>query len=67
MAKLNLDLTLLPNYRVKTFYTKLFPPPPRLLPCARAWERRLSTSLHWPALWANMYGGLSTNWEADIA
>ena len=27
MAKLNLDLTLLPNYRVKTFYTKLFPPP----------------------------------------
>ena len=33
--RLNIDLTLFPNYRVKTFYEKLTYPSPRRLPTAR--------------------------------
>ena len=65
--RLNVDLTLLPNYRVKTFYEKLTYPSPRRLPTAGAWEKRLHTPLPWPSIWSHIYGGLSTNWEADIA
>ena len=65
--RLHIDLTLLPNYRVKTFYEKLTHPSPGRLPTAGAWERRLNTPLPWPHIWSNIYGGLSTNWEADIA
>ena len=65
--RLNLDLTLLPNYRVKTFYEKLTYPSPRRLPTAGAWEKRLHTPLPWASIWSHLYGGLSTNWEADIA
>ena len=67
LDRLNVDLTLLPNYRVKTFYEKLTYPSPGRLPTAGAWERRLHTSLPWPHIWSHIYGGLSTNWEADIA
>ena len=64
--RLNLDLSLLPDYNVKTFYTKLVNPPPRRLPCTLAWEGKLSTPLPWRDIWPGIYGGLSTNWEADI-
>ena len=59
-------LTLLPDYKVCTFYEKLAHPSPRSLPCTGAWERRLATPLPWPNIWSNIYSGLSTNWEADI-
>ena len=38
--RLNVDLTLLPNYRIKTFYEKLTYPSPGRLPTAGAWEKR---------------------------
>ena len=65
--RLNLDLTLLPDYNVKTVYVKLVNPPPWRLPCTLAWEGNLSTPLPWHDIWPGIYGGLSTNWEADIA
>ena len=65
--RLNLDLTLLPDYNVKTFYAKHVNPSPRRLPCTFAWERKLSITLLWRSIWARIYGGLSTNWEPDIA
>ena len=64
--RLNLDLSLLPDYNAKTFYVKLVNPPPRRLPCTLAWEGKLSTLLPWRDIWPGIYGGLSTNWEADI-
>ena len=64
---LDTDLTLFPAYKVKTFYAKLAFPSPEDLPCASAWERRLHTPLPWSSLWLRIYGGLSMNWEADIA
>ena len=64
--RLNIDMTLLPDYKVRTFYEKLAHPSPRSLPCTGAWERRLATPLPWPNIWSNIYSGLSTNWEADI-
>ena len=64
--RLNLDLTLLPDYTVKTFYEKLVNPSPRRLPCTFAWEGKLSITLPWRSIWPSIYGGLSTNWEADI-
>ena len=39
--RLNLDLTLLPDYNVKTLYMKLVNPPPRRLLCTLAWEGKL--------------------------
>ena len=64
--RLNLDLSLLPDYNVKTFYAKLMNPPPRRLPRTLAWEGKLSTPLPWRDIWPGIHGGLSTNWEADI-
>ena len=64
--RLNFDCTLLPNYKLRTFYEKLAHPSPRSLPCTGAWDRRLATPLPWPNIWSNIYSGLSTNWEADI-
>ena len=52
---------------VKTFYEKLVNPSPRRLPCTFAWEGKLSITLPWRSIWPSIYGGLSTNWEADIA
>ena len=66
VARLNIDITLLPDYSVKTFYEKLVYPSPRSLSCTAAWERRLGQPLPWSLLWPNIYGGLSTNWESDI-
>ena len=65
--RIGVDLDLLPNHSVKTFYLKLVPPPPQRLPCALQWERRFATSFLWDKIWGNIYGGLSTNWESDIA
>ena len=65
--RLNLDLTLLPDYNVKTLYMKLVNPPPRRLLCTLAWEGKLSPPLPWRDISRGIYGGLSTNWEADIA
>ena len=69
VAQLNIDITLLPDYSIKTFYKKLVYPSPRSLSCTAAWERRLGLGhpLPWSILWPNIYGGLSTNWESDIA
>ena len=67
IAQLNIDITLLPDYSIKTFYKKLVYPSPRSLSCTAAWERRLEHPLPWSILWPNIYGGLSTNWESDIA
>ena len=67
LDRLSLDLTLLPDYKVRTFYAKLAHNPPAQLQCALAWEGRLNSPLPWPTTWSTMYGGLSTNWEADIA
>ena len=53
--RLNIDLTLPPNYKVKTFYSKLAHPAPRWC--------QLNSPLPWPRI----YAGLSTNWEAEIA
>jgi len=61
------DFDLLPNHSVKTFYAKLTPPAPQRLPCALQWERRFAMSLLWDKIWGNIYGGLSTNWESEIA
>ena len=65
--RIGVDLDLLPDHSVKTFYLKLVPPPPQRLPCALQWERRFATSFLWDKIWGNIYGGLSTNWESDIA
>ena len=43
------------------------PPLPRRLLGVVAWESRLKTLLPWPKIWAHIYGGLSTNWESDLA
>ena len=67
LDRLNLDLTLLPDYKVRTFYEKLVNPSRKRLPCTFAWERKLSTTLPWQSIWQGIYGGLSTNWEADLA
>ena len=58
--RLNIDMTLLPDYKVRTFYEKLAHPSPRSLPCTGALERRLATPLPWPNIWSNIYSGLST-------
>ena len=63
--RINLDLTLLPDYRVKTLYAKLVHPRPLPLLSTAAWDRRLNLHLSWPKIWSGIYGGLSTNWEAD--
>ena len=65
--RLNLDFTLLPDYTVKTFYKKLVNPSPRRFPCTFTWEGKLALTLPWRNIWLRIYGGLSTNWEADIA
>ena len=65
--RVNFDLTLLPDYRVKTLYVKLVNPRPMHLPCTTAWDRKFNTCLPWPKIWPGIYAGLSTNWEADIA
>ena len=65
--RLNLDLTLLPDYTVKTCYEKLVNPSSRRLPCTLAWDGKLAITLPWRNIWPSIYGGLSTNWEADIA
>ena len=62
---LSLDLTLLPDYKVRTFYAKLDHNPPTQLQCALAWEGRLNSPLPWPTIWSTMYGGLSTYSVAD--
>ena len=64
---LGIDFDLLPDFNAKTFYWKLITPDPVHLPCTRVWNRRLNTSLAWPHIWPSIYGGLSTNWESDIA
>ena len=66
LNRLNVELTSLPNYRVKTFYKRLNSPAPQYLPCTGTWERHLHISLPWTTIWSSIYGGLSTNWEADI-
>ena len=65
--RIGVDLDLLSDHSVKTFYSKLSPPPPHRLPSAFQWERRFDCSFNWPKIWEHMYGGLSTNWESDIA
>ena len=65
--RIGVDFDLLSDHSVKTFYLKLLPPPPLRLPCASQWERRLNCAFNWPSIWDNVYGGLSTNWESDIA
>ena len=65
--RIGVDLDLLSDHSVKTFYSKLTPPPPTRLPCAFRWERRFDCTLNWSNIWGNIYGGLSTNWESDIA
>ena len=42
-------------------------PSPRRLPCIFAWEEKLAITLPWRNIWPSIYGGLSTNWEANIA
>ena len=61
------DLTSLPDYRVKTLYAKLAYSRPTRLPCTAAWDRKFQTRFPWSEIWPRIYGGLSTNWEADIA
>ena len=65
--RIGLDFDLLPDHHVKTFYQRLAYPTLPSLPCTTAWDRRLATSLSWPKIWSHLYGGLSTNWECDIA
>ena len=65
--RIGVDFDLLSDHSVKTFYSKLTPPPPQRLPCAFSWERRFDCSLNWSNIWGSIYGGLSTNWESDIA
>ena len=65
--RVGIDFDLLPDHRVKTFYGKLAFPPPRQLPCTIGWDTKFSISLPWPKIWPHIYGGLSTNWECDIA
>ena len=66
VARVDVDFDLLPDHTVKTFYAKLFPAPKRM-PCTYAWDNRLATPLPWSHIWSTIYGGLSTNWECDIA
>ena len=65
--RIGVDFDLLSDHSVKTFYSRLTPPPPQRLPCAFRWERRFDRSFNWDNIWGNIYGGLSTNWESDIA
>ena len=67
VSRVGLDFDLLPDHSVKTFYAKLTPPPPLQLPCVSQWERKFKLSFNWTKIWEAIYGGLSTNWESDIA
>ena len=67
VGQIGVDFALLPDHSVKTFYSRLTPPPPQRLLCASQWERRFDCSFNWDSIWSNIYGGLSTNWESDIA
>ena len=33
----------------------------------REWEEEIGEKQSWPSIWCNAYGGLSTNWEGDLA
>lgn len=66
LDRLDTDLTLLPDHKVKTFYAKLAYPSPRNVPCTGIWEKKLDMPSAWPSIWSGIYGGLSTNWEAVI-
>ena len=64
--RIGFDFDLLPDHHVKTFYRFLLDWR-GFLPCIGAWERDLSISLRTASLWKNIYGGLCTNRERDIA
>ena len=65
--RVEVDFNLLPDHRVKTFYSKLLPIPSAQLPCISVWERRLGIKLNPTRVWKEIYGGLSMNWESDLA
>ena len=65
--RLGVDLDLLPDHRVKTYYLKLLPAPSSRLTCISLWEGRLGIKLNASHVWKEIYGGLSTNWESDLA
>ena len=64
--RIGLDFDFLSDHRVKTFYRILLDWQGGL-PCIGAWERELSLSLRTTNLWKNIYGGLCTYRESDIA
>ena len=44
--RIGVDFDLLSDHSVKTFYSRLTPPPPQRLPCAFRWERRFNCSFN---------------------
>ena len=65
--RLEVDLDLLPDHRVKTYYLKLLPAPSSRLTCVSLWEGQLGIKLNETHVCKEIYGGLSTNWESDLA
>ena len=57
LSRIGVDFDLLSDHSVKTFYSRLTPPPLQQLPCTFRWDN----------IWGDIYGGLSTNWESNIA
>ena len=65
--RVGVDFDLLQDHRVKTFYFKLLPIPSAWLPCIFVWERWLGIKLNPTRVWKEIYGGLSSNWESELA